>query len=171
MPEKTLKESEVDLLLNLVKREQVTLKIKKLFPEKDKDIPIPKYMSEEAAGIDLYTNIEKSVVIPPKEIKFLPCGIAIEIPKGYEAQIRPRSGLALKYGLTIVNSPGTVDSDYRGEIKIILCNLGNEEIKIERGDRIAQMVICPVVQANVIEVEELNSSKRNTNGWGSSGIK
>ncbi|MCD8036419.1 MAG: dUTP diphosphatase [Clostridiales bacterium] len=106
-----------------------------------KDLPLPKYMSDGAAGMDLYANVHEDTLIRHGEIKLIPTGIKIALPEGYEAQIRPRSGLALKYGITLLNSPGTIDSDYRGEIGIIMANCGNNGFLIRRGDRIAQMVI------------------------------
>lgn len=116
----------------------------------------------------LYAGYEE-VVLKPFERRLLPTGIAIELPEGYEAQVRPRSGLAIKHGITILNSPGTIDSDYRGEIKVILINLGNEDFVVRRGDRIAQLVIAPVVRVQWEEVEELTESLRGPNGFGSTG--
>ncbi|MGR3218192.1 MAG: dUTP diphosphatase [Candidatus Anammoxibacter sp.] len=133
------------------------------------DIPLPKYMSRNASGMDLYAAIDGSIVIETNEIKLIPAGISIALPIGFEAQIRPRSGLALKHGITIVNSPGTIDSDYRGEIGIILSNLGKKRFEIERGMRIAQMVVQPVVQADLVEVNELDCTKRGEGGFGHTG--
>lgn len=131
---------------------------------------LPQYMSDGASGVDLYAAIDKDIKLLPGKRCLIPTGIKIEIPHGYEAQIRPRSGLALNYGITVLNTPGTIDSDYRGEIKIILINLGDKPYTIKRGDRIAQMVISPVVKANFKIVKNIKKTKRNENGFGSSGI-
>ena len=145
--------------------EKVTVKIKRL--KGNKDIPLPKYMSEHASGMDIYAAVEEAVEILPKEIKLIPTGISISVPVGYEAQIRPRSGLALKNGISLVNTPGTIDADYRGEVKIIMINLGREKFTINRGERIAQMAISPVVKAGILEVEDLDNTVRNEGGFGS----
>jgi dUTP pyrophosphatase len=141
----------------------MVLKVKKL----NKDAVIPAYQSEEAAGFDLH-SIE-DVILKPGERKLIGTGLAFEIEKGYEIQIRPRSGLAFKHGITVLNSPGTVDSDYRGEIKVLLINLGNESFEIKKGERIAQAVVAPVVQAKFEEVETLSDTKRGSGGFGSTG--
>ncbi|MGR3317770.1 MAG: dUTP diphosphatase [Candidatus Anammoxibacter sp.] len=133
------------------------------------DIPLPEYKSQYASGMDLHAAVDGSIVLETNEIKLISAGISIALPNGFEAQVRPRSGLALKHGITIVNSPGTIDSDYRGEIGIILCNLGKKRFEIERGMRIAQMVIQPVVQADLVEVSELDSTKRGEGGFGHTG--
>ena len=146
-----------------------TLKIKVKRKQGCEDLPLPQYMSEAASGMDLYAAVDASVLIERSEIKLVPTGIHIEVPRGYEAQVRPRSGLALKHGLTLVNTPGTIDSDYRGEIGIILCNLGKEKFTVERGMRIAQLVIQPVTRAELIEVERLEESPRGTGGFGHTG--
>ena len=136
-------------------------------------LPIPKYESEGAAGLDLLAAIEenKSIIILPGRAEMVPTGIAIALPSGFEAQIRPRSGLAAKNGITILNSPGTIDSDYRGEISAMLINHSKVNFKIERGMRIAQMVIAPVVQFNLIKTEILDETKRGVGGFGSTGIR
>jgi dUTP pyrophosphatase len=141
----------------------MVLKVKKL----NKDAIIPAYHSVEAAGFDLH-SIE-DVLLKPGERKLIGTGLAFEIETGFEIQIRPRSGLAYKHGITVLNSPGTVDSDYRGEIKVLLINLGKEDFEIKKGDRIAQAVVAPVVQAEFEEVEELNDTKRGSGGFGSTG--
>ena len=135
-------------------------------------LPIPKYESEGAAGLDLLAAISesKNIIILPGKAEMVPTGIAIALPKGFEAQIRPRSGLAAKNGITILNSPGTIDSDYRGEISAMLINHSNVNFEIERGMRIAQMVIAPVVQFNLIKTETLDETKRGAGGFGSTGI-
>jgi len=119
--------------------------------------------------MDLLAAVEEPVILKPMERALIPTGVAIEIPPGYEAQIRPRSGLAIRHGITLLNTPGTIDADYRGEIKVIVINLGSEDFVIKRGDRIAQMVICPVVKVELQEVEELSSTERSDGGFGSTG--
>ncbi len=126
-------------------------------------------MSQAASGMDLYAAVENNTILGKNEIKLIPTGIFIALPFGYEAQIRPRSGLALKHGITIVNSPGTIDSDYRGEIGIILCNQGSNRFAIERGMRIAQLVVQPVVHAELEEVTELEETHRGVGGFGHTG--
>ncbi|MDR4508894.1 MAG: dUTP diphosphatase [Candidatus Brocadiaceae bacterium] len=133
------------------------------------DVPLPQYMSAAASGMDLYAAVEEPVVLECSEIKLIPTGIHIELPFGYEAQVRPRSGLALQHGLTLVNAPGTIDSDYRGEIGIILCNHGKVPFVVERGMRIAQLVIQPVLRVELIEVENLEKSQRGVGGFGHTG--
>lgn len=126
-------------------------------------------MSPAASGMDLYAAVENQTVIDRNEIILIPTGIFIALPNGYEAQVRPRSGLALKYGITIVNSPGTIDSDYRGEIGIILCNQGKDKFVVERGMRIAQLVVQPVIHAELEEVAELEETHRGEGGFGHTG--
>jgi len=140
------------------------LKIKKL----NQEALIPSYQTEEAAGFDLHSVDE--VIIKKGERKLISTGLAFEIEKGYEVQIRPRSGLAFKHGVSVLNSPGTIDSDYRGEIKVLLINLGDKDFEIKKGDRIAQAVIAPVVQAKILEVDELSSTERGSGGFGSTGV-
>ena len=132
--------------------------------------PLPNYLTEGSAGIDLYANIDEPILLKPLERVLIPTGIYISMPKGYEAQIRARSGLALKYGITLANGIGTIDSDYRGEIKIILINLGQEDFIINSGDRIAQMVFIKYEKATLIEVNELDETKRGSGGFGHTGI-
>ena len=135
-------------------------------------LPIPKYETEGAAGLDLFaaTKEDKKIIIPPRKAEMIPTGIAISVPSGYEAQIRPRSGLAAKNGITVLNSPGTIDSDYRGEILVMLINHSNKDFKILRGMRIAQMVISKIEQFNLISVDELDATDRGKDGFGSTGI-
>ena len=133
------------------------------------DFDIPSYQSDEAAGVDLSASIETSIKIRPWEREVIPCGISISMPKGLEAQIRPRSGLAFKHGITILNTPGTIDSDYRGEIKVVLINLSKDEFTIRPKDRIAQMVFTSAVQVKFKEVENLDQTKRGGRGFGSTG--
>ncbi len=139
-------------------------------PEKDKDIPLPQYMTSGAAGMDICAAVEKPQIINPGEIFLAPTGFKMAIPKGFEAQIRPRSGLAVKYGIGLINSPGTIDSDYRGEVKIPLINLGKEPFTINRGDRIAQMVIQKVWQLKAELVKNLDNTGRGSGGFGHTGI-
>jgi dUTP pyrophosphatase len=134
-----------------------------------RDLPLPSYQSAQAAGLDLLAAIDTSVTILPGGRALIPTGIAVALPEGHEAQIRPRSGLAAKHGVTVLNSPGTVDADYRGEIKVLLINLGSESVLIERGMRIAQMVIAPVARANLREAARLPDSERGAGGFGSTG--
>ena len=135
------------------------LKIKKL----QKDAQIPSYQSEEASGFDLH-SIE-NIILKPGERKLIRTGIAFEIEYGYEIQIRPRSGLAFKYGITVLNTPGTIDSDYRGEIKVLLINHSNQSFEIKKGDRIAQAIVTPIIQAKIVEVKELSNTKRGNKGF------
>jgi dUTP diphosphatase len=130
------------------------------------DLPLPAYQTEGASGMDLMADTEESVRIAPGERALIPTGLALEIPVGYEAQVRPRSGLALRHGVTLLNSPGTIDSDYRGELQVLMVNLGNADFVVHRGDRIAQMVLAPVAQARLREVTVLESTKRDTGGFG-----
>lgn len=134
------------------------------------DLPLPSYMSKGSSGMDLSADVEETIVIEPSEIKLISAGIYIDLPFGYEAQIRPRSGLALKHGITILNTPGTIDADYRGLVSVILINLGKESYRINRGDRIAQMVIKEVIQADLEVTDELQPTKRNNGGFGHTGV-
>jgi len=133
-------------------------------------IELPKYESEHAAGMDLRAFLDNDVSIPPLGRAKIPTGLKIEIPEGYEGQVRPRSGLALKHGLTVLNSPGTIDSDYRGDIEIILINLSDKNIIIKDTERIAQLVISPVIRAQITEEKSLSESGRGSGGFGSSGV-
>ena len=133
--------------------------------------PLPRYESEQAAGMDTHTSITEPITLKSLERKLFPTGLFIELPAGYEAQIRPRSGMALKRGITVLNTPGTIDADYRGEIGIILVNLSAEDVTIEPGERIAQMVIARHEQPELIEVTELGTTERGAGGFGHSGVK
>ena len=137
------------------------------------DLPLPAYETELAAGMDLRAavSVDDPVALAPMERALIPTGFAVALPPGFEAQIRPRSGLAIKQGLTVVNAPGTVDADYRGEVKVALINLGSETVNIERGDRIAQMIIAPVVQLPMVAVDELDETARGSGGFGSTGTR
>ncbi len=147
---------------------KIKLKIKR--KEDAKDFPIPFYATPGSSGVDLYADVRDEQILSPGEIKLISCGIYIEMPKGYEAQIRPRSGLALKHGITLVNTPGTIDSDYRGLINLIVTNLGKDDFVIKRGMRLAQMVIREVTRAEFIEVDELGDTVRAHGGFGHTGI-
>lgn len=149
--------------------ERITVKIRRL--DEGIGIPLPSYESDGSSGIDLRAAIKDQVMLKSGEIKLIPTGLAVSIPRGYEGQIRPRSGLALKYGIGVANSPGTIDSDYRGEIGIIVINWGKRSFTIRRGDRIAQMVVTKVCWADIIEVDDLDSTPRGEGGFGHSGIK
>ena len=133
------------------------------------DLPLPAYQSEEAAGVDLVAAVEQPVTLLPLGRALVPTGLAMALPSGYEAQVRPRSGLAAKHGVTVLNSPGTVDADYRGEVKVILINLSDTPFTIGRGDRIAQMVIAPVSRVHFTEMEALDATTRGAGGFGSTG--
>lgn len=148
--------------------EKIELKIKKPV---NYDLPLPSYETKGSSGMDLRAWTEEDIILNPGEIRLVPTGISISIPRGYEAQIRPRSGLALKHGIGFVNSPGTIDSDYRGEIGIIMTNFGREPFTVRKGDRIAQMVIARVYQAQILEVDDLDETTRGEGGFGHSGVE
>ena len=143
----------------------VKLLIKKL----KKNIVLPQYKTDGSSGMDLMANIEQVVKILPGEKKIIPTGISVAIPKQYEIQIRPRSGLAAKNGISVLNTPGTIDSDYRGEIKVILINLGKDIFEIKKNDRIAQMIVCPIIKVELKEVNNLPKTVRGKGGLGSTG--
>lgn len=132
---------------------------------------LPAYATTESAGMDLRANITEPIVLHPLERRIIPTGLYIALPPGYEAQVRPRSGLAFKHGITVLNSPGTIDSDYRGELGVLLVNLSNEDFTIEAGERIAQMVIARHEQGEFVEVEELDDTERGAGGYGHTGVK
>lgn len=135
------------------------------------DLPLPAYATKQAAGADLLAAVDSDITLAPMERKLVPTGIALALPEGYEAQVRPRSGLALKNGITLLNTPGTIDADYRGEIKLLLINLSNENFVVSRGMRIAQLIIAPVAQVSWQEVETLDDTQRASGGFGSTGVK
>jgi len=143
------------------------IQIKKL----SNSVSIPKYETPGSSGMDVAAHIEDNIIINPGEKALVSTGLSISIPAGYEVQIRPRSGLAAKKSITVLNSPGTIDADYRGEIKVILINLGKEKFVVKNGERIAQMVVCPVIQASLDEVKELSDTARGVDGFGSTGDK
>ncbi len=148
---------------------KIEIPLKKLSNFKDNALPF--YATEQAAGVDLSAAIDEEIILKPLERKLIPTGIALALPQGYEAQVRPRSGLALKNGITVLNSPGTIDADYRGEICVILINLSNESFSITRGLRIAQMVVAPCMQASFDVVDILPETARGEGGFGSTGVK
>jgi len=145
----------------------LTVRIRRL--GSNKDVELPTYMTGNSAGMDIFAAVEGEEILLPGERKLIPAGIEIEIPKGYEAQVRPRSGLAVKNGVTVLNTPGTVDSDYRGEVKVILINQGEEPFVIKRGDRIAQMIVSPVSRVSWDLVENLDETERGKGGFGHTG--
>lgn len=148
--------------------EKIDIKIKRL-NEQFSDIPLPEYSTVGSSGMDIRAAIDSELKIEPQEIVLIPTNLSVEIPHGYELQVRPRSGLAANHGIGILNSPGTIDSDYRGEIKIILINLGKEKFIIKRGDRIAQLVLAKVYSANLIHSDDLKYSFRGEGGFGHTG--
>ncbi len=133
------------------------------------DLPLPSYQTDQSAGMDLHAAVTSAVVLQPGDITLIPCGFAMALPAGYEAQVRPRSGLAVKHGISMPNTPGTIDADYRGEVKVPLINLGRQAFTIERGMRIAQMIIAPVVHARWREMSELPTTARGAGGFGHTG--
>lgn len=133
-------------------------------------LPLPAYATDGAAGADLCAAVDEEMVFEPGDRAAVPTGLVLEIPEGYEAQVRPRSGLAITAGLTIINAPGTIDSDYRGELKVLLVNLGSDRVAIGRGDRIAQLLVAPVTRASFTETESLSASERGEGGFGSTGV-
>lgn len=133
--------------------------------------PLPAYATTQSAGMDLRANIQKPITLRPMERKLIPTGLHIALPEGYEAQVRPRSGLALKHGLTVLNSPGTIDSDYRGEVMVLIINLSDTDFIVNDGERIAQMVIAKHEQGEWIKVEELDETERGEGGYGHTGVK
>ena len=149
---------------------EVKIKVKRI-SEDFSDIPLPAYETEDSSGMDVRAAVENEVVLKPGDIKLIPTNLQVEIPSGYEIQVRPRSGLAAKHGIGVLNSPGTIDADYRGEIKIILFNFGTEDFAIKRGERIAQLVIGKIYKAELIETSELNQTKRGEGGFGHTGKK
>lgn len=148
-------------------KNDLVVEIKRL--KHGRDLDLPAYATPGSAGVDLAAALEEPLTINPGRIALVPTGIAVAIPPGFEGQIRPRSGLATKFGISLVNAPGTVDSDFRGEMRCSLINLGSEPYTVRRGDRIAQMVIAPVFQAEFREVDDLPESERGEGGWGSTG--
>ena len=145
----------------------ITVKIKRLAGSEG--LAMPTRMTEHAAGFDLHAAVKEPVTLGPGEIRLIPCGFAMALPPGYEAQVRPRSGLATRHGITMINTPGTIDADYRGEVQVPMINLGRVEFVVERGMRIAQMLVLPVPAVKIVEVEELDETSRGTGGFGHTG--
>ena len=133
------------------------------------DLPLPRYETAAAAGLDLRADLDLPLMLKPLERSLIPTGLCLELPPGFEGQIRPRSGLAFKHGVTCLNSPGTIDADYRGEVKVLLVNLSSEPFTVVRGERIAQLVVAPVARADLVEVAELSQTHRGAGGFGSTG--
>lgn len=150
--------------------ENTVVHCRRIRPEQDADIPLPRYMTPHCAGMDICAAVEAPVILEPGEIRLIPTGIAISLPEGFEAQIRPRSGLAVKHGIGLINSPGTIDADYRGEIKIPLINLGKEPFTCNRADRIAQMVVNRICRVSLTLVDVLDKSDRSDGGFGHTGV-
>lgn len=150
--------------------ETVEIKIKRISNEFS-DVPLPAYATEGSAGMDIRAAVKDELIIEPGKVSLVPTNLSVEIPKGYEIQVRPRSGLAANHSIGILNSPGTIDSDYRGEIKIILINFGDQPFTIHKGDRIAQLIVSKVYSAKIVETENLNSSRRGEGGFGHTGKK
>jgi dUTP pyrophosphatase len=150
--------------------QHVTIAVTRVRPEAG-PLPLPRYMTSGSAGLDLLADVVEPIELPPGARALVPTGIAIELPAGFEAQVRPRSGLALRHGITLLNSPGTIDSDYRGEIQVLMINLGDQPYIVRRGDRIAQMIVAPVVRAELREVDALAESRRGPGGFGHTGVE
>ncbi len=150
--------------------EEKEVKICWLLPEVDRDLTLPHYKSAGAAGMDVEAAVSVELIIQPGTLALVPTGFGVALPLGYELQVRPRSGLAVKYGVTILNSPGTIDSDYRGEVKIVLINLGRDPFIVHRGDRIAQLVLAPAPRARFVLVEALDPTSRASGGFGHTGV-
>jgi dUTP pyrophosphatase len=146
------------------------LYFKRLHPEQDKDIPLPAYMTAQASGMDIRAAISEALVLAPGDVALIPTGISMALPPGYEAQIRPRSGLAIRHGIGVINSPGTIDSDYRGEVMVPLINFGRVAVTLNRGDRVAQMVIQKVYRLPVEVTDSLDETERGAGGFGHTGI-
>jgi dUTP pyrophosphatase len=150
-------------------QDALTIQFMRLKPDRDTDIPLPSYMTPQSAGMDIHAAVEDSMTVDPGSIMLIPTGFAMALPAGFEAQIRPRSGLALKYGISLINSPGTIDADYRGEVKIPVINLGQAPYTVRRGDRIAQMVIHRVFRPHITVVKQLDKTDRDSGGFGHTG--
>ncbi|MBL8936905.1 MAG: dUTP diphosphatase [Archangium sp.] len=146
----------------------VSVQVRRVRP--NPDLELPKYQSELAAGLDLRADLDAPLALKPLERTLVPTGLALAIPAGFEGQVRPRSGLAAKQGLTVLNAPGTIDADYRGEVKVLLVNLSSEPVTLQRGDRIAQLVVAAVTRATLVEVPELSETARGSAGFGSTGV-
>ncbi len=146
-----------------------TIRFLRLHPSRDADIPLPTYMTPQSSGMDIFAAMITPMNLQPGDIATIPTGFAMAIPRGFEAQIRPRSGLAASYGVSVLNTPGTIDADYRGEVKVVLINHGRDTYTIKRGDRISQMVIQPICRAELAQVDSLDETARSTGGFGHTG--
>lgn len=147
----------------------ITLRLLRLHPERDSDLPLPTAATEGSAGLDLRAAVTEPIVLRPGERKAIPTGLAMAVPQGAEVQVRPRSGLAIRHGITLINSPGTVDSDYRGEVQVLLVNHGQEDFVVQRGMRIAQAVVATLTPVTVQQVDSLDDTTRGAGGFGSTG--
>lgn len=150
--------------------QSVQVEIQRLRPNTDGDLKLPSYATPYAAGMDIAAALNEDLCLEPGQRMLIPTGFAMAIPHGYELQVRPRSGLAVKHGITVLNSPGTIDSDYRGEVKICLINLGQDSFVFHRGDRIAQLILAPVSRGETVEVQTLDTTDRGSGGFGHTGI-
>ncbi|MSP92060.1 MAG: dUTP diphosphatase [Myxococcales bacterium] len=148
---------------------EVRVLVRRLDPQRDADLPLPARMSALAAGADLSAALSEPLTLQPGARAAVPTGLQVAIPPGYEGQVRPRSGLAMKHGVTVLNAPGTIDADYRGEVRVLLVNLGQEPVTLRRGDRIAQLVVAPVVAAVFVAADDLDATARGSGGFGSTG--
>ena len=148
---------------------RVKVQVKRLRESSGEQVPLPRYMTEHSAGMDLFADVEGEVVLNPGERRLVPTGIALSIPPGFEGQVRPRSGLAMREGISLVNTPGTIDADYRGEVGVLLINFGQQPFRLKRGDRIAQLVIAPVCRGELELTDELEATSRNEGGFGHTG--
>ena len=149
--------------------EVARLEVLRLAPERDADLPLPRYMTEGSAGLDVHAALDAPLTLAPLGRALCPTGLALAVPLGFEVQVRPRSGLAAQHGVTVLNAPGTIDSDYRGELKILLVNLGSEVVTLDRGARVAQLVLARVARAEVVEVAALSETARGGGGFGHTG--
>ncbi|MCI5224951.1 MAG: dUTP diphosphatase [Candidatus Electrothrix sp. AR4] len=150
--------------------QQIDVRFRWIDPDQCQDLPLPGYASVQAAGMDAAAALSEDTVLRPGEIRLVPTGFAVALPEGFELQVRPRSGLAVKHGITVVNAPGTIDADYRGEVKVALVNLGQISYTVRRGDRVAQLILAPVCQARLQVVQELEATERGSGGFGHTGI-
>lgn len=146
----------------------VTVQVRRV--RENADLPLPKYQSELAAGLDLLADLDAELTLAPLERALVPTGLSLAVPAGFEGQVRPRSGLAAKQGVTVLNAPGTIDADYRGEVKVLLVNLSSSAVTLRRGDRIAQLVVAPVAHATLVETANLSETTRGSAGFGSTGV-
>ena len=152
-----------------MRAQRIKVTVKRLREGSGNEIPLPRYMTEHSSGMDLFAAVDEEVTLEPGDRKLIPTGIALSIPEGFEGQVRPRSGLALREGVTLLNAPGTIDADYRGEIGVLLINLGQQPFQVKRGDRIAQLVFTPICKGVLELVSGLDDTPRNEGGFGHTG--